>query len=172
MEENQLIKDNQNQKEPRPSFLTTLCVLSFISTGLTILSSIFGLLGGPMNEEELLKQKVELTKSADELRSLDAESFAVMIEKLQRMMESINEHFYASTFLSVIVAGLGLFGVLQMWSGKKMGFQIYMAYSLITIVQTYLFVAPADIPLFVIVWNVLIAALFIFLYSRNVKWLE
>ncbi len=172
MENIESIQQFPEPKEPRPSFLTTLCVLSFISVGLTILSSFFGLLGGPMSEDELLKQKIDLTKSADELRSLDVESMAVMIEKLQRMTESINQHFYASTVMNILVACVGLFGVLSMWSGKKMGFQVYMAYSLLTVIQVYFFVAPADIPLFLVVWNVLISALFVFLYSRNVKWLE
>lgn len=164
--------DNPNsQKAPRPTFLTVLCILSFIFIGFSFAFGLVGLFGGPLSEEQMLEQKVELTKSADEMRSLEMDSFAEMMEKIQRMSESINANFYASSILQVLVMGLGLYGVLLMWKGKKLGFHLYIAYSLLSIIQIYFFVSPADIPSFVVIWNLIISAIFVFMYSRNLKWL-
>jgi hypothetical protein len=165
--------DNQEPKiEPRPSFLTVLCVLSFIFIGFSLAFGLMGLSQGPLSAEQMVEQKVELTKSVDEMRSLDLESFAVMMEKIQRMSESINASFYASSILSLLVIGLGLYGVIQMWKGKKFGFHLYIGYSLLSIIQIYFFVAPIDIPSFVVTWNLIVSALFVFMYARNLKWLK
>lgn len=160
------------QKEPRPSFLTVLCILSFIFIGFSLVFGIIGVLNGPLSSDQITEQKVELTKSADEMRSLDMESFAVMMEQIQRMSESLNANFYASSILSVVVIVLGFMGVLQMWKGKKLGFHLYIGYSLLSIMQIYFFVSPADIPSFVVIWNLIISAIFVFMYSRNLKWLS
>jgi hypothetical protein len=172
MENFDTIDNSGNQKQPRPSFLTVLCILSYIWIGFTILFGLLGIASGPMNEEEILTQKVELAKSVDEMRSLDMESLAVMMEKIQRMSESVNANFYASSIVSMLVIGLGLVGVLQMWKGKRLGFHLYIGYSLLTIMQLYFFVSPADIPSIVVIWNLIISAVFVILYSRNLKWLS
>lgn len=172
METFESIDEISTGREPRPSFLTVLCVLSFIFIGFSILFGLFGLAQGPMSEDKMIEMKVELTKSADEMRSLDMEGFAGMMEKISRMSESINANFYSSSILSLIIMGLGLFGVIKMWKGFKIGFHLYIGYSLLTIIQVYFFVSPADIPTFIVVWNLLFSALFIFMYSRNLKWLS
>lgn len=172
METFESIDNPTSHKAPRPTFLTVLCILSFIFIGFSFAFGLVGLFGGPLSEEQMLEQKVELTKSADEMRSLEMDSFAEMMEKIQRMSESINTNFYASSILQVLVMGLGLYGVLLMWKGKKLGFHLYIAYSLLSIIQIYFFVSPSDIPSFVVIWNLIISAIFVFMYSRNLKWLS
>lgn len=172
METFETIGEIRNEREPRPSFLTVLCVLSFIFIGFSLLFGLIGISQGPQSEEQMIDQKIELAKAADEMRTLDMESFAVMMEKISRMSVSINANFYSSSILSLIIMGLGLFGVIKMWKGFKLGFHLYIGYSLLTIVQVYFFVSPTDIPTFVVVWNLLISALFVLMYSRNLKWLS
>lgn len=165
--------DNQpSGKETRPTFLTVLCVLSFVFIGLSLLFGLIGLAGGPLSEEQLLESTVQLTKSADEMRSLDMESFAVMMEQISRMSVSINNNFYANGLVSIVVIVTGLFGVIQMMKGNKLGFHLYIIYSLLSIGQLYIFVSPADIPSIVVIWNLVISGIFVLMYSRNLKWLN
>lgn len=164
--------EEQKKNEQRPTFLTVLCVLSFVFIGLSLLFGLFGIASGPMNEEQLLETTVQMTKSADEMRSLDMESFAVMMEQIGRMSVSINNHFYANGLVSIVVMVIGLFGIIKMMQGNKLGFHLYIIYSLLSIGQLYIFVSPADIPSFVVIWNLLFSGLFVFMYSRNLKWLS
>lgn len=172
METFESIDEISKGREPRPTFLTVLCVLSFIFIGFFLIIGLLGLAQGPISPEKMIDLKVEFTTSADEMRSLDMESFAVGMEKLSRMSESRNSNFYAYSIVSLVVLGIGLFGVFKMWKGFKIGFHLYIAYSLLTIVQDYFFVSPADIPTFFVIWNLLISALFVLMYSRNLKWLS
>jgi preprotein translocase subunit SecE len=165
------MEENSMEREARPSFLTVLCILSFISIGLGILSGLIGLAFGPMSEEAMLQQKTEWAKMADELRSLGSEGFAVMMEQFERMLDALNRNHYANSAISVLIRMVGLLGVFWMWKGKKNGFHLYIIFSLLALVQMYFFVSPADIPTIMVIWNVSISALFVFLYSRNLKWL-
>ncbi len=155
----------------RPTFLKVLAILSFIFIGFSLLFGVVGLVQGPLDEEAIMEQKVQMSKSIDEMRSLDLENFAQIMEKIERMSESINANFYAASTTSLLIMIIGLFSVVRMWQGFKNGFHLYIIYSLLSVVQIYFFVSAADVPSFVIIWNLLIAGLFIFLYSRNLKWM-
>lgn len=164
--------DSAENRGPRPGFLTVLCVLSFISTGLGLLSGLFTIASGPQSEEQMLDAKVAMTKSISELKDLGMDSFVDMMEKLQLMTEQVNENFYLSSIITLITVGLGLFGVIKMWQGFKLGFHLYIGYCLLTIAGLYIYVSPANIPTMVVVWNLIFSALFVFLYSRNLKWMR
>lgn len=162
----------QPEGNKRPQGLKILCILTFVSAGLSFLSSIFNLIGGPISPEVMEEQKVEMFKMIDELKSLEMTSFVTMLEQVQRMTESINAHFFAVSMVSIAVISTGLYGAWMMWNGKKIGFHLYIIYSLFSVIQLYFFVSPADIPTIVVVWNLILAAVFVILYSRHLKWLK
>ena len=164
--------DNIGEDEKRPSFLTAICVLSFITIGSNLIFGFIGLFSGPQSDEELLQAKVDLAKTSSELKTAGLESWVDVLDQLDRMTVEINDSFYLASILGLIVALIGLFGVLKMWQGMKMGFHLYIIYSLISVVSVYLYVSPANIPSFVIIFNLLISGLFIFMYSRNLHWMK
>lgn len=159
------------ERPERPSFLKVLCILSWIYTGLSFIVTLGASFQGPLNEEEMTFQKVELAKSTSEMRDLGMNSLADTFDQFQRMSESTNEHFYISSIITLLVIVIGILGVYFMWVGRKMGFHMYIVYNLLTIGQLYIFISPSDIPTFAVVWNLLFSAVFIFMYSRNLKWM-
>jgi hypothetical protein len=168
--ENQL--DYNQQPAERPTFLKVLCILSFISIGLSLIFSLGSVFGGPQSEEEMVAQKVELLEANEELRDNGMDGFADMMEQMTRMNESINANFYMASVVSILALLIGFYGVFSMWQGKKLGFHLYIVYSLISVGQLYLFVSPADIPSIAIIFNLIVAGVFILLYSRNLHWMK
>lgn len=168
--ENQL--DYNQQPVERPTFLKVLCILSFISIGLSLIFSLGSVLGGPQTEDEMVTQKVELLEANEELRDNGMDGFVDMMEQMTRMNESINANFYMASVVSILALLIGFYGVFSMWQGKKIGFHLYIVYSLISVGQLYLFVSPADIPSIAIIFNLIVAAIFILLYSRNLHWMK
>lgn len=163
---------NQSMQRPkRPAFLTTLCILSFVWIGFAVLSGFTSLVSGPSSEDEMLQMKVELAKSKNEMRSQGLDSFADIMEQLQGMTEDVNNNFYLATGLNVFITVLGLFSVLRMFKGYKLGFHLYIIYNLLSVAVMYIYVNPAHIPTFIVIFNLIFSALFIFLYSRNLHWL-
>jgi hypothetical protein len=161
-----------NVRPKRPAFLTVLCILTFVNAGLSVITSLLSLLHGPISEEEMTEQRVQFLKSADEMRTMDMPAFAEMMEQIQRMSESANAHFYANTLISLVILCLGIFGAVFMLRGKKLGFHLYIGYSLLAVLQLYFFASPADIPTVAVVFGLLFSGLFVFLYSRNLHWIN
>jgi len=165
--DNQLIE----QEKPRPGFLTTLCVLTFITTGLGVFSSISSLISGPLSDEQMMESKVALAKSISQLKDAGMDSWVGMMEKIQAMTIQANDHFYTGTMLSFVAASIGAFAAMKMWKGYKQGFHFYIIYSLISVGSIYLYISPSNIPSVIIVVNLLLSGLFIFMYSRNLHWM-
>ncbi|MBL1280297.1 MAG: hypothetical protein COA33_008505 [Fluviicola sp.] len=161
-----------DQPQPRPGFLTTLCVLTFIWTGLSILGSFFSLAWGKQSAEQMMASKVELTKQMSEMKRLGMDGFADFFEKLILMGEESNNNFYIGIFVSLVVVGIGLFAALKMWNGFKIGFHLYIVYSLLSVVAIYSTVSPSNVPSFIIIVSLILSGLFVFLYSRNLHWLN
>jgi hypothetical protein len=164
--------DEIEQRPKRPRFLTILCILTLVNTGLSVITSMLSLLHGPISEDEMLEQRVQFLKSADEMRTMDMPAFAEMMEQIQRMSESTNANFYPSTFTSLLILGSGIAGAILILKGKKLGFHMYIGYSLLAVLQLYFFTSPSDIPTMAIVFGLLFSGLFVFLYSRNLYWLN
>ena len=156
----------------RPNFLKVLCILTFISSGLGIISTIFQLLFGPKSEAIMRIEKVALASQISEMKDLGIDFMADMLVKLGNMSYQLNEHFYLAHLIGLVTASLGLYSALKMWQGFKFGFKLYTLYSLLTVIGIYFYVSPSNIPSFVIIFNILFSALFIFLYSRNLNWMK
>jgi len=164
--------DVMNQEPKRPMFLTVLCVLSLLSMSVTFLGSINQIMNGPQTEEQLLNQKVELTKTASQLDQMGSSYFGDSVRKMIVMTENINDSFLMVNVVTIISLVFGFFGVFKMFKGFKIGFHFYIFYSLISIGMIYLFVDVAYVPSMVLYWNLFISGLFVLLYSRNLSWMN
>jgi uncharacterized membrane protein (DUF106 family) len=160
------------QEAKRPTFLKVLCILSFISIGFSTISSVGSLIGGPEDKEAMIEQKAEMMEATSELRENGMNALAEIMEQIQRMSESLNDHFYAMTLVSLLIVIIGFFGVFFMWKGKRIGFHLYIVYNLVGLGNLYLFVSPSDVPTFAVIWSLLLSTVFILLYSRNLHWMK
>ena len=168
----QLDENYTEEAKERPGFLTVICVLSFIATGIGFLSGLASLIRGKQSEEQMLEGKVAITKSISDLKKIGMDGFVDFMEKTQAMSVDINNSFYLATAIALFVSALGAFGVYKMFMGYKLGFHIYIIYCLVSVASLYIYIAPANIPSFLIIFNLIISAIFIFMYSRNLHWMN
>lgn len=168
MEENIL---DQN-KEKIPQFLKVLLILSAISIGLAIISSLYSLFIGPGSEENIQKINLQFSKQIDLYKSQNMDYVANMYAQLKRMTIDNFHHFYLATFIKLIWSLLGGFAIFTMFKGKKLGFHLYIIYCLTEVLQLYTFTSPSNIPAAILIYYVIVSGAFIFMYSRNLKWME
>ncbi len=100
MSENENLDANANTPQGRPTFLTVLCILTFIGSGLGVLGGILGLVG------------------SSALATFAPAAGGSIIWSL----------------LSLVASALCLFGAIQMWGLKKMGFTLYLAGSAVSVI--------------------------------------
>jgi hypothetical protein len=67
----QALEGQEVQINPkRPKFLLVISILSFVNIGMTVLTSLFGVLGGKPSEEELETAKLQFAESQEKLDAL------------------------------------------------------------------------------------------------------
>lgn len=163
---------NAIKKTKRPTFLLVLCILSFIYIGLSWISTLGSFISGPLNDNQLNFQRIEMAKALEPLKNSGESSIVDTFDTIIRMIEGINDNFYAFNIVYIGVLALGFMSVLFMFQGKRLGFHLYIGYCLFNILRYYVFLPAADIISFLIVWEVFFAALFTILYSRNLNWMN
>jgi hypothetical protein len=145
MEETNFNEEIKEQK--RPLLLTVLCILTFISTGISILGSLMiPMLSGVMTEMLNMPQFAS-EANTDALRAIQAG--------------------WSYYLIVLLLTSISLTGSLMMWNLKKNGFHLY------TIANILLFYLP--IIWFGFPFNLLGAffpAAFITLYAMHMKYMK
>ncbi len=158
MEEHTIDLDQPQQAAKRPTFLTVLCILTFVGSGLGLLSAIasFTVLS-PAN-----------TYSALELNASRMNAVIPAYEEFATWTTY-------NTIVSTISTLLGLIAGIMMWKLNKSGFYIYLLSWIAPVVMTAVSFkhvsdsVTADFFPIVIALNVLIMAAFVIMYAVNLK---
>ncbi len=142
----EILDSAENGNGERPTFLTVICILSFIGAGLGILGYItaIGLLGA--------------ASSAGVMEGLEGmEGF----EEFQSAAPSagMTWAYIIVGFLATIVS---LLGVIKMWNLKKEGFMWYTVASIAIIIMGFIYAGFSVV-------GVIVPAAFIAMYYVNLK---
>jgi hypothetical protein len=130
------------------------------------------MIAGPPSPEEVKESNVQMAETISQLEKVNLDYWVDVIKRIQLMTESMYANFVAYNAVSVFVAIVGVTAAIMMFKGKKLGFHVYIGYSFLYVLQGYLFISASVIPSFIVIINVLIAGLFVLLYSRNLSWLN
>lgn len=169
--ENEQLENNEKDVK-RPTFLLVLCVLTFVNTGFTVLGGLMGMLQGKPSPADIKDGKVQMAQSIDQLEKLNMDYWVDVLKRLDAMTDAMYANFVAYNSVAVLVALIGAFAAFLMFQAKKVGFHAYIVYSFLYIIQGYLFISPSIMPAFVIIFNFIIAGIFVLLYSRNLSWMN
>ncbi len=108
----------------RPTFLTILCILTFIGSGLAVLMYLLGIFGiGALNN--LLGSYAGATADAGVLKPI----------------------------LMLVISAASLYGAVMMWNLKKLGFYLYVAAQVLLLVFGWGILALVFAVLFVVLYG-------------------
>ena len=138
-------RPQENPKAERPSFLSVLCVLSFIGSGCSLLSYL------------------SIWMSFNTLRTLVLESdtyeaYFAMAPNMRSSMEIMFSlpHWYF--FMNGLLYAASLAGAILMWRLRRVGFHIYTIAQCLLILQGMLLVPGTGVPFGAIIWTGLFVA--------------
>ena len=124
------MEEQSVQTNQRPTFLTVLCILTFIATGLGLLFGLIGLVG---------------------LSALGSLSQYMPIDADEGIVKSI---------ITLVLVAASLYGAIQMWKLKKLGFYIYAGANVIMLIIGFGW------------FGLIITAAFLVMYYLNLKAME
>ena len=113
----------ENHQAKRPTFLTVLCILTFVWAGVSILLSLTQIpsLYVPTVDNP------QLQVSMEQLNDVNPE----MAKGMTSVLEELDKHKISNWILSFVGNCFSLMGALMMWHLQKRGFYIYAAAELI-----------------------------------------
>lgn len=158
----------------RPTFLTILCVLTFIGSGFGLTSGV----SNYINAEQAVNDKAMLQEAIDDAREqLEEADGGPALELLDEFSESVNDSY---TMENIRVNGLGnagsslvtLLGALMMWCLRRVGFHLYVAGSILAMAVPYYAYGSGMIGMMNVLFTGAVGLLFIILYALNLKHLQ
>lgn len=155
----------------RPTFLTVLCILSFIG-------GLWGIWDGVQNAFTDAPQKaVEEARTAIEDAMTQVEGagadFAMgMMEEGLAMAESAAANAVPLGYIGLVTSLLSLLGVWFMWNLRKNGFYIYVVASLAGLFLPFVFLGFSMVALMGLGVGGFITILFIVLYAIHLKYMN
>ena len=169
---------NEFEQEPRlrPTLLTVLCILTFIGSGWTIVSSVWGYstasqtvrmfsstgMGRP-NDSTLGKDSV-MTGTGHRKRSPFGEKMMISVSKI------MTEDNIRKSAIGAIISGLfTLLGALLMWRLRRNGFYLYIMGIIVGLVVPFYLYGNNLIAIGMSSFSSFFGLVFIALYALNIQ---
>ncbi len=156
---------NLSMKERRGNFLLTICILSWVYIGLMLIMTFFNYLKGTDELEQSLMVLEEGTPG------VEGNPFAeTMVDGAMVITERTIENFQGINLSTMAALLLGGLSVLLMFNLKKLGFGLYVLYSIaVPTVSLYFLGADQQITIWTVAASAVVSVAFIIMYGVNLK---
>ena len=163
-----LDQDNLNIENERPTFLTVLCIITFVVSGFLFLSTLYGLF---TYDEEAQLEAFEQTVVSMESFGKDLPGMDENIRNLEVFNQEQMDNNSTLQAVSLISILLSLFGAFMMYQLKKVGFHLYLASKVVGLIPLLIFTLSTAV-----FWTygifIFFTIAFVIMYSRNLKYMK
>lgn len=150
----------------RSTFLTVLCVLSFINGGINILFNIPNLF-----MPNFMETYLEVMKQVQRTRDYsNAPPFlSSMMNDIMAMLEHMATHWQIMILSTILLAVMSVIGVWMMWNLKKSGFLFYTTAQILWTLMPFIFLGTNMFVVLAVFLGGIFTATFIILYGLQLK---
>ena len=144
------MEEQPTTKFPRPELLKLLCILTFIGSGLSMLSNVI------------------LYSLIDQIRAEFAENPIYTLFGVEMNMSiflNVNAWFF---MIQAVLFSLSFSGAWQMWKLNKKGFHIYSVSQILLLIVPKLFIPDMPFP----AMDLVLTGSFVYLYYLNLKFMH
>lgn len=142
MEENNQITE---PRPKRPQLLTILCIFTFVGSGMGVLGFFTVLVNYEASMEALKVFYADLPEAS--------------------FLLNAPQEFFLITFILMVFS---LAGAILMWNLRKIGFHFYTSSQLIYLILPFIYFNNETNPML----NIILTALFVYLYARNLQYMR
>ena len=159
------IIDQKEEKQERPSFLTTLCILSFIGGGYGFVMALYEMMKGGATEEDL--EQLELAR--EQMEEVGSPAMSGFLDSSIEMSEKMAAHNFEISLFGAIFSAMSILGVFFMYKQQKKGFYLYTAANLLAVVPGLVLLGGNMMVMATYGGITLISLVFIGMYAANLK---
>lgn len=151
----------------RPTFLTVLCILTFIGSGWGVYKGISGYFTADMTASIMADTR---SKIDDQMEGKEQPAF--MKNFMGNMFSSMSaDNIRKSSIISLISCLFTLGGAIMMWTLRKTGYYLYIAGILLSVLGPLVVFKGGMMGIMAGGFTALIGILFVILYGANVKYM-
>jgi len=164
-----LLNDQDAQKiKGRPTFLTVLCILTFVGSGWGLLGSIMGYFNADKNAAAIVSMTKDSTSGIQKIGQSNqgAEINNMLKDSLSKFTA---ENYRHSALGNLVAAIFCLLGAFMMWGLKKNGFYLYLIGTVVGIVVPLMVFGSSLLALGSSAVIAFFGILFVVLYAVNLK---
>ena len=155
----------EEKQMKRPTFLTVLCILTFIGSGWGILSELFSLITAGM-----MNQSVQMDQLADS--GVSSSFLSGLLSSSQEVIQASMMYRTQIAVCGLILSVISLIGAVLMFRLKRIGFYFYTAAQVLMLGITPIFIGFSLITITSLIFSAIFALLFIILYAVNLKYMK
>lgn len=156
-------------QKARPAFLTVLCILTWVGSGLVLIGQLFSLATAKVSKEIVGMAEEGMEEAIDEMAAETSEGFAGIFGKILGGSMQAMEHVTEMALVRIFGALVVLFGAILMWKLKKTGYFLFLGGKAIIIVGLYVITASTGMAFMFIGGPLFVAIVFSVLYGVNLK---
>lgn len=153
-------------KTNRPTALIVFGILSWLSLGLGLIGVVSNFLSGPPSDEDIRQQEIEMLSQLTP--EMMVESGWVVSETVD-FLKTTQVKFGLLTAITFVEVIIGLIAVIMMFKLRKIGFHLYIVYSLIALGYWILFFGHNTLGTIMAVISGIISGIFVLLYASQLK---
>ncbi len=150
-----IIEDHNNQENEvtqRPELLKILCILTFVGSGLSLVSN------------SIMFLTIDIIRNYYAAGSFDFLAEDLDLSTLEILISANSSYFI---FQAVLFA-LSFYGAYLMWNLRKVGFHFYTIAQIVLLILPQVFLPNMPFPTF----ELLLSVIFITLYAKNLKLMD
>ncbi|MBA7695685.1 hypothetical protein ES703_104318 [subsurface metagenome] len=160
--------ENEASKNTRPTFLTVVCIISFIGLGMSVISNLVNMAFGTFSSAIYPLVQSGFEEALSNVEATDPAA-SVLVEQIFNSILKLFEVMPLLAGISLICALIALTGVILMWKLKKTGFYLYTVAKVILIFVPMILIGVNIISTIAAISGFFVAAIFITLYALNLK---
>lgn len=157
----------------RPTFLTVLCIITFVVSGYNLVMAIVGLFSeksfDPAKWQDITNQMAEAMSGTD---AASQEMAGRMMDALSHMMQAGIENAVALGLTAVAASAISILGAYLMLKLKQIGYYTYIVAKVIGVLIPLIIFGVNIVTILMYGVIALIGVLFIVLYGMNRKYMS
>jgi hypothetical protein len=170
---NEAIDAMEIQKPDRPTFLTVLCILTFVVSGYFFVQSLIGIfVNNSMDTTAFNEVIAELYESMEEMEGQEQAFMQKIIDGMQVTVNAVIENAVSLGIFEMLTSVLGILGAVLMFRLNKKGYYIYILAKIVGVIAPLAIIGVNVLTLSLYGFIAVIGILFIVLYGVNVKYMR
>ena len=164
------LQDYEYKPFVRPTFLTVLCILTFIGSGWGIINGVIQYVTADARAAEMAMVKTKASTDIAKKRHKD-DAGSRFAEKMVISISNINaDNLKKGGLAGILGSTICLLGAFMMWKLKKSGFYLYIVGTLVGIISPFIIFGTDNfLSIMSSIFVGFIGIAFIILYAVNVK---